>query len=48
MYMCNSSVDGGWAHGTLFAFLGRSSALGKCIRDLFTCLFRYHFPLFAV
>jgi hypothetical protein len=48
---CNSSVDGGWAHGTLFAFFGRSSAdicIPKCIRDLFTCLYWYHFPLFAV
>ena len=39
MYMCDSTVDGGRAYGTLFAFLGRSSAeiciqYRKCFRAL--------------
>lgn len=36
MYMCDSTVDGGRAYGTLFAFLGRSSA-EICIPEMLPC-----------
>ena len=48
MYMCDSTVDGGRAYGTLFAFLGRSSA-EICIPEMHPRpVFFIHVPTFGI